>query len=315
MNAFRGATRREILASAESATKGQDQSRTIGGFGSLAFRWASIGSSLPALILYAFLMDARRIAAWAAQANGPTLAESLGKIDFLTLTEWIFILALVAKSNFSAIRLGRFERVITTILVLCAALFIDPFSHVHIIPCLWLAGRMAVAPRLWPLCACLLLVSLQRLPNNLFPGGLHAASIFIDAWAAHSLLLIAGYANELQGALLHFVGSPHAIEIHDGCDTLAELPLVLSAFLIFALSRNMRLDRCFIFHLVAATLLLFVANWLRLCAMARSYDDYLFWHDGTGASIVAMTYALIPFLMNDKLAKSQTAAPRAACID
>jgi exosortase/archaeosortase family protein len=314
MIAFQGATTREIVAGTECGITGQDQARTISGFGGLALRWASVGGSFPALILYAFLMDARRIGAWAAQANCPTLAESLGKIDFLTLAEWIFILALVAKSDFSAIRLGRFERLVATILTLYAALFIDPLSHVHIVPCVWLAGRMAIAPRLRPLCACLLLVSLQRLPNNIFPGGLHAASIWIDAAAAHSLLLTAGYANEIHGALLRLVGSSHAIEIHDGCDTLAELPLVVSAFLIFTLSRNMRLDRRFIFHLAATALLLFVANWLRLCAMARSYDDYLFWHDGTGASIVAMTYALIPFLMNDKLAKSQTAARRADCV-
>jgi hypothetical protein len=270
-----------------------------------AVRLLAIASSIPALIVLAFLLDVRRLVAWAEQANCPTLLESFGKIDFLTLAEWVFILALVARSDFSMITAGRIERFASAALALCAIAFVDPFSHVHILPCVWLASRLAVARRLWPLCACLLLVSLQRGPDNVFPDALHATSIFIDAWAAHFVLSIAGYANEIHGAVLRLAGSSHAIDIHAGCDTLYESPMVVTAFLIFSLARNLRFDRRFAAYLGVVLVLLFVANWLRLCAMALSYDNYLYWHFGSGASIAAMVYALIPFLLNDALAKGQ----------
>jgi len=273
----------------------------------------AIASSIPALIVWAFLLDVRRLVAWAEQANCPTLLESFGKIDFLTLAEWLFILALVAKSDFSMIKAGRIERFACAAFTLYAIAFIDPFSHVHILPCVWLAARLAVARRLWPLCACLLLVSLQRGPDNVFPAALHSLSILIDAWASHFLLSIGGYANEIHGAVLRLTGSSHAIEIHDGCDTLYESPMVVSAFLICALARNLRFDRLFAAYLGAAVVLLFAANWLRLCAMALSYDDYRYWHFDSGASIAAMVYALIPFLLNDALAKRQE-GPRTSCI-
>jgi len=50
--------------------------------------------------------------------------ESVGKIDFLTLVEWVLILALVMKSDFSMTTVGRIERFASAATMLCAIAFV-----------------------------------------------------------------------------------------------------------------------------------------------------------------------------------------------
>jgi len=90
------------------------------------------------------------------------------------------------------------------------------------------------------------------------------------------MLSIGGYANEIHGSVLRLRGLSHAIDFHGGCDAIYESPMVVSAFLIFALARNLRFDRRFAVFFGAVFFLPFVAGWLRLCAMALPYDDHIY---------------------------------------
>lgn len=98
-----------------------------------------------------------------------------------------------------------------------------------------------------------------------------------------------------NGVARRLAGSSHAIDTHWGCDTLYEMPLVVSAFRIFALAGNLRFDQRFVVFLGATIALLSIANWLRFAGMASSFGDDFHWRFGDRASIVAVVYALIPF--------------------
>ena len=268
----------------------------------VARRWAAKLISFSALVFYAFLMDAWRIAFKAAHGNTPAFSD-LANFNFLALVEWIFILALAARSDYSKVAVRRSERFVTAILTLSATAFIDPASHIHIIPCLWLAARFARARSLWPLCASLLLVSLQGVPSHFISTYLADVCICLDVWAAHGLLAATGYANEVHGEVLGIIGSSHAVAIYEPCCTIAQIQFGVCAFLIFSLTRKMRFDRHLAFYFLIVAALTFPVNWLRLSVMTLSYDDYVYWHDGTGASIASAVCALIPFLLNEHLAQ------------
>lgn len=257
------------------------------------------GADFPALVLCAALMDFRRVIAWAVDGNAPALVD-FGKIDFLLLAEWTFILAAAARSDFSGLKTGRFERVVRFSLALYALFLVPPVSHKFTIAlCVYLAARLTSDFRLWRLGLCLALVGLQFSIRNAIFENFHAACILADAWGAHFLLLAGGYQNLVQGAVLRLVDVSHAVRIYAGCDTITALAPVACAYAIFILSSRGRLDARCLTGFGALVVLIFLENWLRLGLMTLSYGNYLFWHDGPGASLAAMANAVPPYLLSE----------------
>ncbi len=260
----------------------------------------SAGGAYRVLILLAFVMDARRLAAPALDGVAqPSLAGALQRIDALSVAEWLLILGLAYKADFSALKPRLAERVAGLALAGFAlyGLFVaDALWRVPmIVLCVAVAVRLAFVRRLWPLAACLLLVSRQWI-NPMFRW-LHELSIAVDAQATHLVLWLSGFPNQVHGAVLRLDGSAHAINILGGCNSLHELWPVVAAFGILVFATGKPLNNGMLTRLIVLVVAVFAINWLRLGIMALSLANYHYWHTGTGSSIIAAAYTVLVLAM------------------
>ncbi len=258
-------------------------------------RFSILLSGYALLIACAALMDVRRMLAQALAAGAPGL--DIGSIDFLTLAEWASIIALAARSDFSSLRTRRLELALGLTLAAVALIAVPPQSHrATVLFCLVLALRLGSVRGLRRLGACIALVGLQFAIGNRLFEPLNDVVIALDAWGAHALLRLGGYPSLVEGAVLRLPGSAHAVQIFAGCDTLRALAPVVCAFLVFTLCSHPATRARAVAVLVLVVAVVVLANWLRLGLMALSYDDYLYWHGGRGASWLSMAYALLAYL-------------------
>ena len=265
----------------------------------------------PTLFVLALLMDLRRAVAGAIDSDAPTLLGALGRLDYLTLAEWACVIAFAARSSFSALRSSCIERAIFLAFALYAIFLVPPLSHkLTAVFCVAVAARLAFDRRLRLLGACLALLGLQHvIANPLLFAGLNDLCIAVDAFAAHLLLLSGGFENIVDDAGLRLANASIAVRIFAPCDSLAVLSPIACAYTIAILTSSRRLDADWLKGLSVLTALVFVGNWFRLSFMTLSYDQYLFWHGGRGASLIATANALLPFLMSEALSRRAGAAP------
>ena len=255
------------------------------------------------------LMDARRV----LFGQGQALSIDIGKIDFLLLFEWGWIIAFATRLDFSRLRAGLAERALGFVFGAYALFVVAPESHIWtIILCLLIAARIAPVAALRPLALCLILAGLQFLPGHSSLEWLNQISIGVDVRATHWLLLAAGYANQFSDATVWLSGATHAILVNNPCDTLTALSPALCAYGVFVLCGGGRLDTGFWRGLAVLAPLIFALNWLRLCGMTLSLEYYSWLHSGAGASILSMIYAVAAFQMAEAAIRRSRASPAVA---
>ncbi len=255
------------------------------------------------------MMDARRT----LLGRGASQLLDFDNIDFLTLFEWSWIVALALRTDFSTFRVGLVERGIGLAFGCYALFFVAPNSHIlTMVMGLGLAARLSLARACRPLAISLALASLQLLPGTSVLNWLNELTIPIDALGAHLLLLAGGYPNTLNGAVVALNGSTHAIVINDPCGTLPALWHVECAFGIFALCAGARLDNSFPGQGLRLAGCVYALNWLRLCGMTLSPDYYQFLHSGAGASVLSTLYAVMAYGMAEHLATRSRAGQSVA---
>jgi hypothetical protein len=302
------------LKSAPTPSNGAGQDAGVP-FHKKAVVWCltSGGGGLGVLIFCAFLMDARRIVAWAYDPGAPIL-ESVAKIDFLMLAQWVVVLILARRADLSAVRLRRWEQVFGFAFALYALLVVEPVSHRFTLAlCLVIAGRIAFHSELRRLSICLLLIGIEPSVWVLIPSKFDELCLLADAQAAHLLLLMGGYPALVQGTLVRLADASHAVRIAAACDTIRPLVPVVLAYNLFVLSSGARLHRRYFLGFASLVVLVICENWLRLSLMTLSYEDYRFWHDGQGASMIAMANALLPFAVAGLVSRSNGNQKSVAC--
>jgi exosortase/archaeosortase family protein len=257
----------------------------------------AIGGGYPLLLTLTFLMEVRWSIALAISASDEGVLAWLDHVNYLPIAEWLCILDIARGADWSRISAGRLEGAAGLALVIYATLFIAPTSHYLVLVLgVAMALKFGFACNLWPLSACLLLVSVQnQLGKGLFGFSLNDLSAAMDAQGAHYLLSFAGYMNDVTGTVVRLRNSAHAIEIRGPCATTFALFEVLAAFGVFSiwLRREPRWQVLLLAGVIVAAVVL--VNWLRLSLMAISKPSYDYWHSGPGASIISFCYALLAF--------------------
>jgi len=106
---------------------------------------------------------------------------------------------------------------------------------------------------------------------------------------AHALAFVAGLAGvpvTVDGNVA--AAGDFSIEIMAGCTSSWQLPDVILAFVIVALYRRGALRWADLPFLIAALVASVVLNEIRLALMVRKEAAYLWWHDGTGATVYGL---------------------------
>jgi len=122
---------------------------------------------------------------------------------------------------------------------------------------------------------------------------LHELVSRLDASVLRAVLNFAGYDVGGAGTFVAHPSENFAINIVTGCSSSHVVAIVAPGFIITVLGLRgslRRSDLGYLAGLLAATVCL---NWLRLLPTAISRAGYQFWHDGTGASMLAATYAVL----------------------
>ena len=181
----------------------------------------AIGGGYPLLLALTFLMEVRWSIALACRRSDEGVLEWLDHVNYLAIAEWLCILDIAHRADWSRVTAGRLERMAGLALAIYASVFVAPVSHyLTVLLGVAIAFKFGFARSLRPLSACLALVSLQVLPRKeLFGFSLNNLSAVVDAQGAHYLLLFAGYMNDVTGTVVRLRNSAHAIEIAAGCAT------------------------------------------------------------------------------------------------
>ncbi len=257
----------------------------------------AIGGGYPLLLALTFLMEVRWSIALAMPASDEGVLGWLDHVNYLPIAEWLCILDIAHRADWSRVSAGRLERMAGLALAIYAGLFVAPASHyLTLLLGVAMALKFGFARNLRPLSACLLLVSNQnQIGKELFGFSVNNLSAVLDAQGAHYLLLFAGHMNDVTGTVVRLRNSPHAIEILWGCATTFALFEVLAAYGVFSIWLRSDLGWRVLFFAGALVVAVVQVNWFRLSAMAISKPSYDYWHYGPGASIVSFVYLLLAF--------------------
>ena len=190
---------------------------------------------------------------------------------------------------------------------MCGLVFIGIHSHWYAILCGCLIGvRLVVEPTMRFLSAALLVVSLQYFMTWGQFKQLLAISAQIDAWSVDKLLRLFGSSTNAADTVVGLAGSNFAIDIGTACSSLFCAELVVSGYLVFTLCTRTRWQ-IIAKGVVIALAATYVVNMFRLSRMAVSRENYEFWHNDDGASIIGFVLVLIAFGLAE-IAKAKNAA-------
>lgn len=264
----------------------------------------------PFLLVCAGLMDIRRVLAVAvAKSHGGGLFQIIDDISFLVFAEWFCLIEIARRIDWSGVRASRLEQFAGLALALYAGFLVTPQSHIlTAILGVWIAIKVGLTSRqALSLAIPLALVSVQDVPSKEFgPYSLSGLVAPLDAFGAHSLLRLAGFAMKpLDGTVLRVVGETHGVKVIASCSTAGAAFEALAAFSVFASWLRAPMGR----RVVTLGLLLVVSitliNWARIALTALSHDSYEFWHDGSGKQIIGFSYLALAFLMAELAARTK----------
>ena len=274
----------------------------------------AIGGGYPLLLALTFLMEVRWSIALALPGSDKGVLAWLDRVNYLPVVEWLCILDIAHRADWSRISAGRLERAAGLALAIYASLFVAPASHyLTVLLGVAIAFKFGFARSLRPPSVCLLLVSLQVLPRKeLFGFSLNNLSAVLDAQGAHYLLLFAGYMNDVTGTVVRLQNSAHAIEIAAGCATAGPLFMALAAYGVFSIWLRSDPRWRVLFFAGALVVAVVQVNWFRLSAMTLSKPSYDYWHYGPGASIVSFGYLLLAFSLAKMGARARAAGVETA---
>ena len=122
---------------------------------------------------------------------------------------------------------------------------------------------------------------------------LHELVSRLDASVLRAVLNFVGYDVGGAGSFVVHPSESFAINIVTSCSSSHVAAIVAPGFIIAVLGLRGSLrksDLGYLAGLLAATVCL---NWLRLMPTALSRAGYQFWHNGTGASMLAAAYAVL----------------------
>ena len=262
----------------------------------------------PFLFACAGLMDLRRVIAVAlARSHDEGVSRIFDELNFLVFAQWYCLFEIARRIDWLGVRASRLEMFAGLAFAFSAGFLVTPQSHIlTAILGFWIAIKLArVSRQTWPLAIPLALVSIQDVPSKDFWGySLSALMVPLDVFGAHSLLSLAGYAvKPIDGSIIRLVGALHGIKVIPSCATAGPAFESLAAYAVFAAWLHAALGK----RLVLCGLLLLVGvmliNWMRLALTALSHDSYVFWHDGGGRAIIALSYMTLSFLMAELAAR------------
>jgi hypothetical protein len=121
---------------------------------------------------------------------------------------------------------------------------------------------------------------------------LHEAVGRIDAAVLRTLIASGGRAVAGTGTTVQ-AAPDFAVDVLVGCSSSYIAAVVGPAFVICVLGFRGALRRSDLVPLAGLLAAATVVNWLRLWPIALSRDNWLYWHEGAGATIVAAADALL----------------------
>ena len=122
---------------------------------------------------------------------------------------------------------------------------------------------------------------------------LHEAVGTVDAQVLRWALGANGHAVGGSGTIVAQLDGSFAVDVLVGCSSSFVVSIVVPAFAIALLGLRggfLRSDLLSLAGLIAATVLL---NWIRLYPTSLSHEGWLYWHEGQGASFIAVANALL----------------------
>jgi hypothetical protein len=117
---------------------------------------------------------------------------------------------------------------------------------------------------------------------------LHAFVGSLDAAVVRSGLRLLGYDITGQATLVIHASQKFAIDVLEGCASSYVASVAIPGFVIVVLALRGRLQWPDLAYATALLVAVVLVNWLRLVPIALSREGWLFWHEGAGASIVAL---------------------------
>jgi len=262
----------------------------------------------PFLLVCACLMDVRRVIAVAvARSHGGGFYEILDEINFLVFAQWFCLLEIARRIDWSGVRATKLETLAALAFVFAAAFLVTPQSHIlTAILGFWIAIKVGLTSRqAWSLAIPLALVSVQDVPSKEFGAySLSGLIVPFDVFGAHGLLSLLGYpVQPIDGSTMRLEGAYHGIKVIPSCATAGPAFEALAAYAVFAAwlraAMGARLVICGLALLLGVTLI----NWIRLALTVLSHDSYVYWHDGGGKAIIALSYLALSFVMAEVAAK------------
>jgi hypothetical protein len=262
----------------------------------------------PLLFVCAGLMDLRRVLAVAvARSHDEGLSSIFDEVNFLVFAQWFCLFEIARRIDWSGVRASRLETLAGLAFAFYAGFFFTPQSHIlTAILGFWIAIKLArVSRQTWPLAIPLALVSIQDVPSKEFWGySLSALIVHLDVFGAHSVLRLAGYAvKPIDGATIRLVDALHGIRVIPSCATAGPAFEALAAYAVFAAWLRAAMGRQLVLYGFLLLLGVMLINWVRLALTALSHDSYVFWHDGGGRAIIALSYLALSFLMAELAAR------------
>ena len=115
----------------------------------------------------------------------------------------------------------------------------------------------------------------------------------VDAAVVRSAFEEAGYSVSGFGPFVFVDGTQFGINVLGACSSSNVLATVGCGYLILVLGLRGRFVADDILWGTALVAFTIVVNWLRLMPMALGRDLHAFWHDGFGASLVALAFAAL----------------------
>lgn len=118
------------------------------------------------------------------------------------------------------------------------------------------------------------------------------ALLQFDAMATLSLLQLMGLNAVRQGNIVIGSGG-HELLIMTGCASFTNISLALLLWFTVVRTQVMRWRSALTFTIIPLTVLVMGINIARLAMMARSQEEYFFYHDGFGADLVNALILLV----------------------
>jgi hypothetical protein len=246
------------------------------------------------LIVFLFLAILRRkiIQGGGFNEGHLDLTKLIGNWSVLEVIGWFWVFRLIPRhstgSNVSLVECFVVFAYLTFVLLLY-----DPQGFFFVVPLfIYLALRFGLDDEFQKtVVCCLILVFAPFLSGGPFLW-LHEKMAYLDASIVGFILRGIGYSVSVDRTVLIAGGGEHGIDIWAGCATTFNLGLLIGSFAILVLARR-RLRSSDGLWAMALVLAIAIVNWMRLSAMAFTWEWYEYWHAGSGATIVSLIEALL----------------------